>query len=162
MPQTPPRYTSQGAIRFLAHYVRRRIWSHAVVLGAVLAAVICAVGSQYAVKNLVDVLSTKHPPTYTLWSAVAVLLALVAGDNLLWRLAGWVSTYAFVAVGGDIRLDLFNPLSGHGTRSFIDRLPGALAGRITAAANAAWTIESALTWTTIPPGAAVIGSIVIL
>jgi ATP-binding cassette subfamily B protein len=132
------------------------------VLGAVLAAVICAVGSQYAVKNLVDVLSTQHPPTYTLWSAVAVLLALVAGDNLLWRLAGWVSTYAFVAVGGDIRLDLFNHLSGQGTRYFVERLPGALAGRITAAANAAWTIENSLTWTTIPPGTAVIGSIFVL
>jgi ATP-binding cassette subfamily B protein len=132
------------------------------VLGAVLAAVICAVGSQYAVKNLVDVLSTQHPPTYTLWSAVALLLALVAGDNLLWRLAGWVSTYAFVAVGGDIRLDLFNHLSGQGTHYFVERLPGALAGRITAAANAAWTIENSLTWTTIPPGTAVIGSIFVL
>jgi ATP-binding cassette subfamily B protein len=162
MPKTPPRYTSQGAIRFLAHYVWRRIWSHAVVLGAVLAAVICAVGSQYAVKNLVDVLSTQHPATYTLWGAVAVLLALVAGDNLLWRLAGWVSTHAFVAVGGDIRLDLFNHLSGQGTRYFVERLPGALAGRITAAANAAWTIENSLTWTTIPPGTAVIGSIFVL
>src|SRR5229473_2686218 len=138
MSKTPPRYASHGAIRFLAHYVRRRILSHAVVLG------------------------TQHPATYALWSAVVLLLALVAGDNLLWRLAGWVSTHAFVAVGGDIRLDLFNHLSGHGTRYFVDRLPGALAGRITAAANAAWTIESSLTWTTIPPGAAVIGSIMIL
>jgi ATP-binding cassette subfamily B protein len=162
MPNAPPRYASHGAIRFLAHYVRRRIFSHAVVLGAVLAAVICAVGSQYAVKNLVDVLGTQHPATYTLWSAVALLLALVAGDNLLWRLAGWVSTHAFVAVGGDIRLDLFNHLSGQGTRYFVERLPGALAGRITAAANAAWTIENSLTWTTIPPGTAVIGSILIL
>jgi ATP-binding cassette subfamily B protein len=162
MPNAVPRYASKGAIRFLAHYVRRRIFSHAIVLGAVLAAVVCAVGSQYAVKNLVDVLGIQHPATYRLWSAVVVLLALVAGDNLLWRLAGWVSTHAFVAVGGDIRLDLFNHLSGQGTRYFVDRLPGALAGRITAAANAAWTIESSLTWTTIPPGAAVIGSIVIL
>ena len=162
MSKTPPRYASHGAIRFLAHYVRRRIFSHAVVLGAVLAAVVCAIGSQYAVKNLVDVLGTQHPATYTLWSAVVLLLALVAGDNLLWRLAGWVSTHAFVAVGGDIRLDLFNYLSGHGTRYFVDRLPGGLAGRITAAANAAWTIENSLTWTTIPPGTAVIGSILIL
>jgi len=128
----------------------------------VLAAVTSAVGSQYAVKNLVDVLGTKQPPTYTLWGAVALLLGLVAADNLLWRLAGWVSTYAFVAVGGDIRLDLFNHLSGQGTRYFIERFPGALAGRITAAANAAWTIENSLTWTTIPPGAAVLGSIFVL
>jgi len=138
MSKTLPRYASQGAIRFLARYVRRRIFSHAIVLGAVLAAVVCAVGSQYAVKNLVDVLGVQHPPPYRLWSAVALLLALVAGDNLLWRLAGWVSTHAFVAVGGDIRLDLFNHLSGQGTRYFVDRFPGALAGRITAAANAAW------------------------
>lgn len=162
MPTTLPRYASQGAIRFLARYVRRRILSHSIVLTAVLAAVICAVGSQYAVKNLVDVLGMRHPATYTLWSAVVLLLALVAGDNLLWRLAGWVSTHAFVAVGGDIRLDLFNHLSGQGTHYFVERLPGALAGRITAAANAAWTIENSLTWTTIPPGAAVVGSIVIL
>ena len=162
MPTALPRYASKGAIRFLARYVRRRILSHAIVLAAVLAAVICAVGSQYAVKNLVDVLGTHHPATYTLWGAVALLLALVAGDNLLWRLAGWVSTHAFVAVGGDIRLDLFNHLSGQGTRYFVERFPGALAGRITAAANAAWTIENALTWTTIPPGTAVIGSILVL
>src|SRR6267154_4600374 len=162
MPKTPPRYASQGAIRFLARYVRRRILSHAIVLGAVLAAVICAVGSQYAVKHLVDVLSTQHPATYRLWSAVALLLALVAGDNLLWRLAGWVSTHAFVAVGGDMQLELFDHLSGQGTRYFVERFPGALAGRITAAANAAWTIENSLTWTTIPPGIAVILSILVL
>src|SRR3984957_19642676 len=162
MSSAPPRYASPGALSFLARYVRRRIFSHGIVLAAVLAAVACAVGSQYAVKNLVDVLGTHPPATYTLWGAVALLLALVAGDNLLWRLAGWVSTYAFVAVGGDIRLDLFNHLSGQGTHYFVERLPGALAGRITAAANAAWTIESSLTWTTIPPGAAVVGSILIL
>ena len=157
-----PKYASQGAIRFLGRYVRRRFLSHGIVLIAVLAAVSAAVGSQYAVKNLVDVLGTKQPPSYTLWGAVALLLGLVAADNLLWRLAGWVSTYAFVAVGGDIRLDLFNHLSGQGTRYFIERFPGALAGRITAAANAAWTIENSLTWTTIPPGAAVLGSIFVL
>jgi ATP-binding cassette, subfamily B, bacterial len=169
MPTTPSRraslgarYAPQGAIRFLVRYVRRRYFSHAIVITAVLAAVTCAVGSQYAVKNLVDVLGTRNPAAYTLWSAVALLLALVAGDNLLWRLAGWVSTHAFVAVGGDIRLDLFNHLSGQGTRYFVEQFPGALAGRITAAANAAWTIENSLTWTTIPPGTAVIGSILVL
>ena len=159
---TEPRYASPGAIGFLARYVKRRFFSHAVVLAAVLAAVTCAVGSQYAVKHLVDVLGTHAPVAYTLWGAVALLLGLVAADNLLWRLAGWVSTHAFVAVGGDIRLDLFNHLSGQGTRYFVERFPGALAGRITAAANAAWIIENSLTWTTIPPGAAVLGSILVL
>ncbi len=157
-----PRYASSGPIAFLARYVWRRMLSHSVVLIAVFGAVSCAVASQWAVKTLVDVLGTKDPPQYTLWGSVALLLGLVAGDNLLWRLAGWVSTYAFVAVGGDIRLDLFNHLSGQGTRYFVEQFPGALAGRITAAANAAWTIENSLMWTTVPPGAAVLGSIFLL
>jgi len=157
-----PRYASSGAIAFLSRYVWRRFFSHIIVLTAVFGAVACAVASQWAVKTLVDVLGTQNPAPYTLWGAVALLLALVAGDNLLWRLAGWVSTYAFVAVGGDIRLDLFNHLSGQGTRYFVEQFPGALAGRITAAANAAWTIENSLMWTTVPPGAAVLGAIFLL
>ncbi|HYN38311.1 MAG TPA: ABC transporter ATP-binding protein, partial [Rhodospirillales bacterium] len=157
-----PRSAARGPVHFLLHYVRRRWLSHLVVLLAVLAAVGCAIGAQYAVKHLVDVLSGRTPSDSMLWGAVALLLALVAGDNLLWRLAGWVSTHAFVAVGGDLRIDLFNHLSGHGTRYFADRFPGALAGRITTAATAAWTIESSLTWTTIPPAAAVVASIAVL
>jgi ATP-binding cassette, subfamily B, bacterial len=157
-----PRYASKGAISFLGHYVVRRLFSHAIVLLAVLAAVGCAVASQYAVKHLVDVLGTRSPAPQVLWGAVGLLLALVAGDNLLWRLAGWVSTHAFVAVGGDMRLELFDHLSGQGTRYFVERFPGALAGRITAAANAAWLIENSLTWSTIPPGAAVIASVLVL
>jgi ATP-binding cassette subfamily B protein len=157
-----PQHASQSATRFLLHYIGRRIWSHLIVLAAVLSAVGCAIGSQYAVKNLVDVLSTSSSSQLTLTTAVALLLGLVAGDNLLWRLAGWVATHAFVAVTGDLRLDLFNHLSRHGTRYFLERFPGALAGRITTAANAAWSIENSLTWTTIPPAAAVFSSIAVL
>jgi ATP-binding cassette subfamily B protein len=157
-----PRYASSGPAAFLLHYVGRRLASHLVVLLAVLSAVGCAIGSQYAIKNLVDVLGEGQPSNLALWGAVGFLLALVAGDNLLWRLAGWVASYAFVAVGGDLRLDLFDHLSGHGSRYFTDQFPGALAGRITTAANAAWSIENSLTWTTIPPAVAVISSIIVL
>src|SRR5579859_299434 len=157
-----PRYASRGPGRFLLHYVGRRLGSHLVVLLAVFAAVGCAIGAQYGVKNLVDALSSPGVGDARLWGAVGVLLALVAGDNLLWRLAGWVATHAFVAVGGDLRLDLFDHLSGHGTRYFADQFPGALAGRISTAANTAWTIENSLTWTTIPPCTAVLSSIALL
>src|SRR5579863_2868345 len=157
-----PDFASRGAGPFLLHYVRRHIASHSLVLLSVLAAVFCAIGSQYAVKHLVDVLDDGAPSDGALSIAVAILLLLVAGDNLLWRLAGWVATYAFVAVGGDVRLDLFAHLSGHGSRYFADQFPGALAGRITTAASAAWTIENSLTWTTIPPATAVVTSIALL
>jgi ATP-binding cassette subfamily B protein len=154
-----PTYASRGPVPFLLHYIRRRLPGHLIVITAVLAAVGCAIGSQYAVKNLVDMLEAR---SFNIWIGVGILFGLVAGDNLLWRLAGWVSTNVFVAVGGDVRLDLFDHLSGHGTTYFTDRFPGALAGRITTAANATWTIESSLTWTTIPPLAAVFSSILLL
>jgi ATP-binding cassette subfamily B protein len=157
-----PGHASKGAVRFLARYVRRRFFSHFVVVASMLAGVLCNVGSQYAVKHLVDVLGTHQPPQPVLWGAVAILLGLIAGDSILWRIAGWASTHAFVAVGGDIRMELFDHLSGHGTRYFVEQFPGALAGRITAAANAAWLIESSLVWNTIPPGVAVIASILVL
>src|ERR1700691_4573723 len=116
-----PRYASRGTLRFLMHYVFRRPISHLIVLIAVLAAVGCAIGSQYAVKNLVDVLSSHTSAGVAVWGAVGGLLALAAGDNLFWRLPGGITTSAFVAVGGDIRLDLFDHLSGHGTRYLADQ-----------------------------------------
>src|SRR5258708_1350625 len=147
-----PRYRRQGPTAFLLHYVGQRFGSHSVVLIAVLSAVACAIGSQYAVKNLVDVLGLPDARQGALWDAVGLLLALVAGDNLLWRLAGWIATYAFVAVGGDLRLDLFGHLSGHGSRYFTAQFPRALPGRIPTAANAAWSIENSPPSATIPAG----------
>ena len=161
-PMPLPDYAVHGPRRFLLHYVRRRFGSHFIVLLAVLAAVGCAIGSQYGIKNLVDALGPHGAAGRGPWPAVALLLALVAGDNLLWRLAGWVAARAFVAVGGDLRIDLFEHLSGHGSRYFADRFPGALAGRITTAANAAFSLESALAWRALPPAAAVVGSIAVL
>ena len=40
-----------------------------------------------------------------------------------------------ITTGIDIRLDLFEHLSGHRLRYFADQLAGALGGRITAAAK---------------------------
>jgi ATP-binding cassette subfamily B protein len=153
---------ARGPMSFLLHHVRQRLLGHVIVLTAVLMAVGCAVASQYGVKNLVDVLDQHRPSAVQLWGAVGLLLGLVAGDNLLWRLAGWVSSYVFVATGASMRLELFDHLAGHGTRYFTERFPGALAARITAAADAAWSIENSLTWLTIPPAAAVISSIGVL
>ena len=152
----------RGPMSFLLHHVRQRLLGHTVVLTAVLMAVGCAVASQYGVKNLVDVLGLRHPSAPQLWGAVALLLGLVAGDHLMWRLAGWVSSYVFVATGASMRLELFDHLAGHGTRYFTERFPGALAARITTAAEASWSIENSLTWMTIPPAVAVVSSICVL
>ena len=155
-------FANRGAGPFLLNYVRRHSGGHVLVLAAVLTAVGCAIGSQYGLKNLVDALGSRGTPDRELWSAVLLLLALVGGDNLLWRLGGWVASRTFVAVAGDLRVDLFEHLSAHGANYFADRLPGALAGRIVAAGDAAFRIESRLAWNTIPPAAAVVSSIAVL
>ncbi|HTI80244.1 MAG TPA: ABC transporter ATP-binding protein [Acetobacteraceae bacterium] len=144
---------------FMWHYVRRHPLGHATVFVSVMVAVACAVSVQYGLKNLIDVISAGPGKAQGLWTAFAVLCGLVAADSLLWRVAGWAGAYTFVAVTGDIRRDLFGHLSGHSPSYFSERLPGALASRITATSNAAFTIENTGSWNVVPPVVAVVCSI---
>jgi ATP-binding cassette subfamily B protein len=160
--EQPTRPVSRGPISFLLRYIRKRTISHSIVFLSVIVAVCCNIGSQYAVRTLVNVLGHPSPAAFAIYGAVALLLGLVAADTILWRVAGWTSAKAFVGVGGDMRLDLFTHLSGQDARYFQERFPGALASRITTAANVTWTIENSLTWMTIPPAASVIASIIVL
>src|SRR5574340_467721 len=148
------------SLSFLFRYVRRYAFRHAIVYISVMAAVACAVGSQYAVRNLVDVLAGTEPAQ--IWPAFAVLAGLIACDNLLWRLAGWSASFAYVAVTGDVRRDLFRHLIGHAPAYFISRLPGALAGRVSAAAEALHVVETIFTWRVLPPCLGVLGAILML
>ena len=138
---------------FLLHYVRRRALAHGVVLASVLAAVACSVGTHYAMKTLVDALS--GGPGAAAWAAFAVLAAVLAANNLLWRVGGWVAAGAFPAVTADMRADLFRHLGGHAPTFFAGRAAGVLASRITAAANASYTILHNATWHSLPPALAV-------
>ena len=142
-------------VAFLLRYVLLHRLAHGVVLAAVLGAVACSVGSQYAVKHLVDVLSAGPQAGGAHWMALGVLATIIAGDNLLWRLGGWIAADSFTRVTGDLRSDLFHHLSGHAPEYFADRSPGLMAGRISATSNAAWTVLSTMTWNALPPTVAV-------
>lgn len=144
------------ALAFLFHYIRRHPAGHLTVLVSVLIAVACSVSTQYGLKNLIDIVSKGHDAAGPLvWGAFALLCALVAADNLMWRVGGYAAHRTFVAVTGDIRRDLFQHLSGHSPSYFAERLPGALASRITATANAAFTLENTGSWNVLPPCVAV-------
>jgi ATP-binding cassette subfamily B protein len=145
-------------IAFLARYLRARLLSHAAIVILVLAAVGCAVTTQYAVKFLVDTLAG-HEPAKGIWLAFLVLASLIAADNLLWRLASWIASFTFVGVSGDLRRDLFRHLTGHAPSYFMDRLPGMLTSRVTATANAAYTVENMFVWNVLPPCAATVGAV---
>jgi len=148
-------------IAFLLRYVRRRALSHAAILAAVIGAVACSVSSQYGVKFLVDVLSG-NAADGAIWLAFALLVSLIAADNLLWRLAGWITSHAFVGVTGDLRSELFRHLTGHAPNYFSQRLAGTLTGRITATSNAAFAVENLFVWNVLPPCLATICAIAFL
>src|SRR6185437_5569816 len=158
----PLRRLRAHPLGFLWHYVCRHPIGHAIVFGAVLVAVVCSVSTQYGLKHLIDIVAGGPSAGGAVWGAFALLCALIAADNLLWRVAGWAAAHTFVAVTGDIRRDLFSYLSGHSPSYFAERLPGALASRITATSNATFTVENTGSWNVLPPCVAVVCSILFI
>jgi ATP-binding cassette subfamily B protein len=128
---------------------------------AVIAAVLCSVGAQYGLKALIDAL-TQGPRARDLVGAFVLLAMLISADNLLWRLAGWLGSYTFVRVTGDLRSDLFRHLTGHAPTYFSDRLPGMLTSRITATSDAVYTMESMFVSNVMPPLIATLGATAIV
>ncbi len=147
---------------FVMRYLRKRPASHLVILSAVVGAVACSVGTQYGVKYLVDSLSAGPSGGSQVWSAFALLMALIATDNILWRVASWTASFTFVRVTGDLRRDIFRHLTGHSPSYFGDRLPGMLSSRITATSNAVFTVENMFMWNVLPPCLATIAAIILI
>src|SRR5579859_5267381 len=117
---------------FIFRYVRQHPIGHSIIIATVCTAVACSVTTQYGVKYLVDVLAGGPAAASRIWGAFALLVGLIAADNILWRLAGWIASFTFVRVTGDLRRDLFRHLTGHSPSYFADRLPGMLTSRVTA------------------------------
>src|SRR6476620_7580921 len=149
-------------VAFFARFVRLHGTAHAVILGAVAAAVLCSVMTQYGVKLLVDALSRAEQNIAAVWVAFAVLVTLIASYNMLWRLAGWIGHSTFVSVTGDARRDLFRHLTGHAPSYFASRSPGTLTSRITATSNALFTVENMLVWNVLPPCIATVCAIALV
>jgi ATP-binding cassette subfamily B protein len=144
---------------FILRYLRGRAIAHTIILVAVLAAVGCSVATQYGVKFLVDTLARGPGVGGTIWLSFSFLVCLILLDNLLWRIAGWIGSFTFVRVTGDLRRDLFWHLTGHAPSYFANRLPGMLTSRITATSNAVFTIENMFVWNVLPPCVATLAAI---
>jgi ATP-binding cassette subfamily B protein len=147
---------------FVLRYLKKRFAAHVVILTAVVAAVACSVGTQYGVKNLVDSLTGGPSSSGAVWLAFLLLMALIAADNFLWRVASWTASFTFVGVTGDLRRDMFRHLTGHAPSYFSDRLPGMLTSRITATSNAVFTVENMFVWNVLPPCIATVSAIALI
>jgi ATP-binding cassette subfamily B protein len=150
-------------LRFLFSYMRRHPVGHLAVLLSMVIAVTCAVSTQYGMKYLIDIVATgQQAAGNKVWTAFAFLCALVAVDNLSWRVGGYASHRTFVAVTGDIRRDLFRHLAGHSSAYLAERLPGALASRVTSTANAAFTVETTGACNVLPPSIGIVLAICLI
>jgi ATP-binding cassette subfamily B protein len=160
MPKEAPYALEQRPLRFVINAVARHKLAHIVILLSVFTGVGCSVASQYAVKNVVDVLARHDVPG--VWIAFVFLAVLIAADNLSWRVGGWVAARTFTTVTGDIRKILFDHTLGHAPGFFTRSRAGMLAGRISATGNAVFRIENMTVWNVLPPLIAVIGSILLI
>ncbi|MGJ4924265.1 ABC transporter ATP-binding protein [Bradyrhizobium sp. HKCCYLRH2060] len=147
---------------FVLRYLMRRPAAHLIILLSVVGAVACSVGTQYGVKSLVDALSSGPSRDSNVWTAFVLLMALIATDNILWRVASWIASSTFVRVTGDLRRDIFRHLTGHAPSYFGDRLPGMLSSRITATSNAVFTVENMFMWNVLPPCLATVAAICLI
>jgi ATP-binding cassette, subfamily B, bacterial len=146
---------------FLLHYVRRRPFQFSGLFVLVLGGAACAVAVQYGMKLLVDAMAGGEHVHAGVWTALALFVGLIVIENALWRLGGWLGCRTVVGTGVDIRLELFNHLSGHSMRYFADNFSGALGHRITATAGAFGTLISTLIWNIIPPCTDFVGALII-
>jgi ATP-binding cassette subfamily B protein len=139
------------------HHIRPYMASHLVIMIAVLGAVACSVGANYAVKNLIDTLSggPQNASGNAVWWAFGILAGVIAADNMLWRVGGWVAADRFPRVTAAMRSELFRHLAGHAPGYFANRSAGTLASRVSATGTAGFTLLQNFTWHTVPPAVAV-------
>jgi ATP-binding cassette subfamily B protein len=156
---TPP--FLKGPEAFILHYLKGRPWHFLTLLLLVCCAAAAAVGAQYTMKLLVDAMAGQREVPGAAWSALSLLLTLIAAESLLWRLSGWLGCRTTVGIGVDMRLDLFDYLNGQPMRYFADNLAGSLGQRITSTAGNFGALTNTVVWRVLPPFIDFIGALVV-
>jgi ATP-binding cassette subfamily B protein len=121
----------------------------------------CAVGVQYQMKLLVDAMAGTGGPSAGVWAALGLFVLLIAAESMLWRLSGWLTCRTTIGVGVQLRLDLFDYLSGQSIRYFADNLAGSLGQRITMTAGTFGALTNTAVWRIAPPTVDFVGALVI-
>ncbi|MBS3652145.1 ABC transporter ATP-binding protein [Pseudaminobacter sp. 19-2017] len=158
-PRTAPPFL-KGPGRFLAHYVYRRRLSFICLAIMVVAASSCAVAVQYVMKLLVDAMAGPRDSGLA-ETALMVFIIFIAVESILWRLSGWFGCRTTLAIGVDMRLDLFEFLSGQPMRYFSDNPAGALGQRITSTAGNFGALANTIVWRIVPPSVDFLGAMVV-
>ena len=149
-------------LAFLAKYVRARPWHFGGLACLVIGASSCAISVQYGMKLIVDAMTVGDRMAAQVWPPLLLFVTLIALENVLWRLSGWLGCRTIIATGVDIRTDLFEHLIGHPMHYFHKHLSGSLGSRVTATAGSSGSIFSTLIWNIFPPCIDFAGAVVVL
>jgi ATP-binding cassette subfamily B protein len=123
-------------LRFLWHFVRQRPFAHVAAVASVAGAAGSACAAQYGLKLIVDAMAGGPGNLAGVWQAAAVFAGLLACESALWRIGSTTGCRAVVADKAEVKLELFNHLTGHSGRFFSERLGGGLADRVSATGEA--------------------------
>ncbi len=157
-PRTSPHLRTPG--RFILHHVVRWRGHFVVLFALIVGAAMCGIGQQYGLKLLVDAMAGQRSLTPTV--AMGVFLSLVVLEAVLLRTTGWLVCRTTIGVGVDLRLELFNHLSGQSIRYFAENLAGSLGQRITATAGNFGALTGTLVWRILGPFVDVCGAVLII
>ena len=147
--------------RFILRHMRLWRWHFLALLLLVVTSAACGVGQQYGLKLLVDALAGPPGLGSAVLSALVLFLVLIAAEAALARLTGWLACRATVGVGVDLRIELFDHLSGQSMRYFAENRAGSLGQRITATAGNFGALINTFVWRIIPPVVDVAGAVII-
>src|SRR3569833_586455 len=159
MSTIPDHLRSTGA--FIWRYLLRWKISFGALAVRVVVAAACAVAAQYQMKFLVDAMAGSHRPAQTVWTVLAWFIGLIAAESVLWRCCGWLTCRSTIGVGVEMRLDLFQYLSGQSIRYFMENLAGSLGQRVTSTAGAFGSLTNIAVWRAAPPLVDFLGGLMI-
>jgi ATP-binding cassette, subfamily B, bacterial len=146
---------------FIRRYISRWRLALCVLMTLVVLAAGCAIAVQYQMKSLVDAMAGATHSVHAVWIVLACFIALIAAESVLWRLCGWLTCRTTIGIGVEMRLDLFQYLSGQSIRYFMENLAGSLGQRVTATAGAFGILTNTLVWRIAPPLVDFLGGLVI-
>lgn len=146
--------------RFLLHYLAERPWSFLLLGMIVVAASAGSIGTQYAMKLLVDAM-TMRSALNLVYASLALFIGLVVAESLLQRAAAFLLGHLTVKSGIQIRLDMFDYLTGHQMPFFQQQRAGSLGHRIGSLAGNFGALVHRLVMEVTPPIVAFLGALII-
>ncbi|PXA98073.1 ABC transporter, partial [Nostoc sp. 3335mG] len=151
----------ESPVRFLIHYVAARPFGFLLLSLIVIAASASAIGVQYAMKLLVDAMTLAGGPVHAVYVALGLFIGLVVAESLLQRGGAFLLGHMTVVSGIQIRLDMFDYLTGHQMPFFQQQRAGSLGHRIGSLAGNFGALVHRLLMEVTPPLVTFVGALVI-